>query len=37
MIQLLMKAPKPIEKVMQAQSDLVDVVTELRQIVYVKG
>ena len=31
------KAYKPIEKVMQAQSDLVDVVAELRQIVCVKG
>lgn len=31
------KAYKPIEKVMAAQSDLIEVVTELRQIICVKG
>ena len=31
------KAYKPIEKVMQAQSDLVEIIAELRQIVCVKG
>ena len=30
-------AYKPIEKVMEAQSDLVEVVHELRQVVCVKG
>ena len=31
------KAYKPIEKVMAAQSDLIEVVTELRQIICIKG
>lgn len=31
------KAYKPIEKVLQAQSNLVEVIAELRQIVCVKG
>ena len=31
------KAYKPIEKVMAAQSDLIEVVAELRQIICIKG
>ena len=31
------KAYKPIEKVMAAQTDLIEVVAELRQIICVKG
>ena len=31
------KAYKPIEKVMAAQSNLIEVVTELRQVICVKG
>lgn len=30
-------AYKPIDKVMEAQSDLVEIVHELRQVVCVKG
>lgn len=31
------KAYKPIEKVMAAQSDLIEIVTELRQVICIKG